>query len=255
MILNLKNAKNGILVLNYQTKNPRLEISNQIFREREKELNKIPVDFVFDCSIIGIDVVGEFDHKTNKLINERVYKSQDLTLRELLAELKGLLPLYSEYTLLTYKGKGEYYDDSNGRINWSFSSVEDTEFENDTKLCKYSTGLLGQPFKRLIDYLTTVYKSHNFAVMEFNLELLPNKSCTKSKRRKTNIPRGMRHEVFKRDNYTCVECGATKKDGATLHIDHIIPVSKGGSDELSNLQTLCSDCNLNKSNIIQEVKQ
>ena len=72
-----------------------------------------------------------------------------------------------------------------------------------------------------------------------------------SRRRKTNVPRGLRHEVFKRDNYTCCECGAKKEDGATLHIDHIIPVSKGGTDELSNLQTLCADCNLNKSDVIQ----
>lgn len=73
----------------------------------------------------------------------------------------------------------------------------------------------------------------------------------KSRRRKTNIPRGLRHEVFKRDDYTCVECGAKKEDGATLHVDHKIPVSKGGTDELDNLQTLCSDCNLNKGDVIQ----
>ena len=71
------------------------------------------------------------------------------------------------------------------------------------------------------------------------------------KRKRTSIPRGLRHEVFKRDNYKCVECGARKSDGATLHVDHKIPVSKGGTDELSNLQTLCSDCNLNKSDVIQ----
>ena len=79
-----------------------------------------------------------------------------------------------------------------------------------------------------------------------------NENKNKSKKRKrTHIPRGLRHEVFKRDNYTCVECGARKDDGATLHVDHKIPVSKGGTDELSNLQTLCSDCNLNKSDVIQ----
>ena len=48
-----------------------------------------------------------------------------------------------------------------------------------------------------------------------------------------------------------MECGASKDDGATLHVDHKVPVSKGGTDELSNLQTLCSDCNLNKSDVIQ----
>lgn len=76
----------------------------------------------------------------------------------------------------------------------------------------------------------------------------------KPKRKRTHVPKGLRHEVFKRDNYTCVECGAKKSDGATLHVDHIIPVSKGGSDELDNLQTLCSECNLNKSDLIQNDK-
>ena len=77
------------------------------------------------------------------------------------------------------------------------------------------------------------------------------KSKKHGTRKRTNIPRGIRHEVFKRDNYRCVECGASREDGATLHVDHKIPVSKGGTDELDNLQTLCSDCNLNKSDVIQ----
>jgi hypothetical protein len=55
----------------------------------------------------------------------------------------------------------------------------------------------------------------------------------------------MRHEVFKRDGYRCAECGATK-DEITLHCDHILPVSQGGTDELSNLRTLCEKCNIQK---------
>jgi len=61
------------------------------------------------------------------------------------------------------------------------------------------------------------------------------------------IPASLRHEVFKRDGYKCVECGATKET-TTLHVDHIIPKSEGGTDELDNLQTLCDKCNLAKSN-------
>lgn len=63
-----------------------------------------------------------------------------------------------------------------------------------------------------------------------------------------------RHIIFVRDNYRCVECGATNKD-TQLHIDHIIPRSKGGSNDLSNLQTLCKECNLAKSDTIWEIKQ
>lgn len=66
-------------------------------------------------------------------------------------------------------------------------------------------------------------------------------------KKRTPIDSRLRHECFKRDNYTCVECGSTNKE-KTLHADHILPVSQGGSDELDNLQTLCEHCNLAKSN-------
>lgn len=56
--------------------------------------------------------------------------------------------------------------------------------------------------------------------------------------------------VFERDNYTCQICGKTLKDGVKLEVDHIIPVSRGGSDNLNNLQTLCFDCNREKSDKI-----
>lgn len=58
----------------------------------------------------------------------------------------------------------------------------------------------------------------------------------------------IRYNVLKRDNFTCKLCGASAKDGAKLHVDHIIPVSKGGKTVMSNLQTLCDRCNIGKSN-------
>ena len=62
-----------------------------------------------------------------------------------------------------------------------------------------------------------------------------------------DIPAKLRYEVLKRDNSTCVICGA-KPPKVVLHIDHIVPYSKGGKTELSNLRTLCSKCNLGKGN-------
>ena len=66
-----------------------------------------------------------------------------------------------------------------------------------------------------------------------------------NKKRRKAIPRRLRHLVFERDGYRCRECGATNKE-TTLHVDHIKPISKGGTNELSNLQTLCEQCNLAK---------
>jgi len=58
----------------------------------------------------------------------------------------------------------------------------------------------------------------------------------------------LRYDVLKRDHFRCCICGTSKDDGAKLHVDHIIPVSRGGKTVMSNLQTLCERCNLGKSN-------
>jgi 5-methylcytosine-specific restriction endonuclease McrA len=73
------------------------------------------------------------------------------------------------------------------------------------------------------------------------------KGATTSKKQ-NNVPRGLRYEVLKRDGGRCVLCGNSKKDGVKLHVDHILPRSKGGKDTLDNLQTLCEPCNLGKGN-------
>ena len=62
---------------------------------------------------------------------------------------------------------------------------------------------------------------------------------------------GMRYDVLRRDGFRCVLCGTSSKDGAVLHVDHIIPVSKGGKTVMNNLRTLCEKCNIGKSNKIE----
>jgi hypothetical protein len=61
----------------------------------------------------------------------------------------------------------------------------------------------------------------------------------------------LRWHVLQRDRFTCCACGASPalSQGVELHIDHIVPWSKCGATVLENLQTLCSECNLGKSNI------
>jgi hypothetical protein len=55
--------------------------------------------------------------------------------------------------------------------------------------------------------------------------------------------------VLARDHWTCCSCGrSTRQDGVLLEVDHILPRSRGGTDELTNLQTLCKKCNIGKSN-------
>lgn len=58
----------------------------------------------------------------------------------------------------------------------------------------------------------------------------------------------LRFEILKRDNFKCCACGSSPATNPTveLHIDHIIPWSKGGETVKDNLQTLCSICNIGK---------
>lgn len=63
---------------------------------------------------------------------------------------------------------------------------------------------------------------------------------------RTLFSNSLRYDVLKRDGFRCQICGRTAQDGVKLHVDHIVPVSKGGKTEMSNLRTLCSDCNVGK---------
>ncbi len=75
------------------------------------------------------------------------------------------------------------------------------------------------------------------------------KSASSAKRSSRVISDKLRYQVLKRDNFKCCACGASpaKDPAVELHIDHIVPWSKGGETTLENLQTLCSKCNIGKS--------
>lgn len=58
----------------------------------------------------------------------------------------------------------------------------------------------------------------------------------------------LRYQVLVRDGFRCVLCGASPATtlGCELHVDHIVPYSKGGRTVFENLRALCSACNLGK---------
>lgn len=84
---------------------------------------------------------------------------------------------------------------------------------------------------------------------------LPPKA-TPSRRRqpaRQSIPPGLRFQILQRDGFRCCLCGAsTANRQVELEIDHIIPISRGGTNDPHNLQTLCRPCNLGKSNHLLE---
>lgn len=61
--------------------------------------------------------------------------------------------------------------------------------------------------------------------------------------RRKGLPKSVRDQVFERDGQVCTYCGCTE---GPFHIDHIQPVSEGGTDDLENLCVACAPCNLSK---------
>ncbi|MCC6756031.1 MAG: HNH endonuclease [Solirubrobacterales bacterium] len=59
------------------------------------------------------------------------------------------------------------------------------------------------------------------------------------------ITPSVRFEVFRRDGFTCQYCGR-RAPNVVLHVDHVVAVVAGGSNDLDNLLTACSTCNVGK---------
>lgn len=67
-----------------------------------------------------------------------------------------------------------------------------------------------------------------------------------SKNQRRLMTPSLRKKIMIRDNYTCQICGKYMPDEVGLHIDHIMPIARGGKTIESNLRVLCSKCNGSK---------
>ena len=64
---------------------------------------------------------------------------------------------------------------------------------------------------------------------------------------RTRIPETVRIEVWRRDQGKCAGCESREN----LEYDHIVPVSRGGSNTARNVELLCEACSRSKGNRIQ----
>lgn len=133
---------------------------------------------------------------------------------------------------------------------------------NDMKkpLSKYVAGAYEHRFgtwrKALEQFIEYINKEEDQIPLEIEESIIIDSSSeyqnslTQHKTKK-NISSRLRFTIMKRDNFKCKSCGRSPATDPTviLHIDHIIPYSKGGETVSENLQTLCSICNIGKSNI------
>jgi 5-methylcytosine-specific restriction endonuclease McrA len=80
-----------------------------------------------------------------------------------------------------------------------------------------------------------------------NRDRAPTKNVPQERQTRMAISSQVRREVWRRDGGSCVKCGSRRN----LEYDHIVPVSKGGSNTARNVELLCETCNRSKSATIQ----
>lgn len=137
-----------------------------------------------------------------------------------------------------------------------------------TRICKYSIDTFKRRFggwrkalEAFVVYINATDSEYEPCVSELDankksannkLEETNEEVALPKHRTSRNINTRLRFKVLARDNFKCCACGASpaKDPSVELHVDHIIPWSRGGETKLENLQTLCSKCNLGKSNLI-----
>jgi 5-methylcytosine-specific restriction endonuclease McrA len=71
---------------------------------------------------------------------------------------------------------------------------------------------------------------------------------------KEQLPRGKRMKILERDKMRCKICGHGAEQGTLLWVDHIVARVNGGTDDDSNLRTLCIDCNIGKAHLHKEIR-
>jgi hypothetical protein len=190
----------------------------------------------------------------------------------LIAEIRANLFFYSEYANQIRENRGKYiqYQEKLREIcskeypieysGWKipeplYRSLEASLFEG-TKLtptvdCTFHVKASFQPsgekdalVKEGVFNYEEMY-GHLESIAEASLDKNTNSHLIAVER--SEVSDALRYDILRRDNFTCVICGASQKLGVRLHVDHIVPVSKGGKSVASNLRTLCERCNVGKS--------
>lgn len=193
----------------------------------------------------SLDISGKKAKDTNEYVDMLIIKNQNI-----INECDYIIKDYNDYiNEMRLKYKRNKY--RLWQVEKSYSSLNDIIM---IKVYRLQTRYRQVNYVRTKYYVESVEKNINldlhelrkiyYQLAENNFELTRSELFSKDQR-KLMTPQ-LRDAVKKRDRYTCQICGKYMPDEVGLHIDHIIPVSKGGKTVSSNLQVLCDKCNLAK---------
>lgn len=167
---------------------------------------------------------------------EEVLKSANLTLSSNIGSVITDDELFSNLERVWTKlGRQPYYDEMIRPLSKYHA-------------CTYERRFKGWR-KALEKFVVYINNEENIA-SKTGTENLDIESSTKHKTSR-NINWRLRFVVMKRDNFKCQKCGRSPATDPTivLHVDHKIAWANGGETVIENLETLCSVCNIGKSDL------
>lgn len=175
--------------------------------ELEDFIKKSPVSIVMDgCYNIGLDVLIKSFEEYIKTGYNPIKEHQSLT-------------------FIKWYAHDECYDISDDELELIYRCINDKTFWS---------------------WSVFFDKKEDLEELFFTARAIKKNSQSYRERRKkanrNNSKKTVRQQVFSRDGYQCKVCNST----SNLSIDHVIPVVKGGGNDINNLQTLCKPCNSSK---------
>jgi len=229
--------------------------------EKYKKLSELNQKYDFnDLGIVNRTIIEkEYSHKSfdraraNSIILYQI-ENNDNNIREFILNAYRNKKSYDNY-LNDFNNINEETQEEK-ILSTGFSKEQFLKIENELLECeKIKDDIYNITIDVIVSYTTpagkSTYKKNKIMTYQELCDLYMQwrngkKYDETSKRERRYMTDQLRYDVLKRDNFTCQKCGATAKDGVKLHVDHIIPVYKGGKTTMSNLQTLCERCNIGK---------
>lgn len=201
-----------------------------------KAAREKPFDYV--CKYFEIKKTEESLHKFEAMLNDYSSIQQGLLLlNNKRCEILNSIKQYVPRIIQSWNGK-----ELERRLGLEAVRI----LSNDYPVCRFSYVSAGGNSSQYSDVVFDLQTMERF-ISYLNQAIKYRKSAAGQRALMT---KALREEIKNRDNHTCCLCGNSvhREPNLLLEIDHIIPISKGGLTERSNLQTLCWKCNRSKGN-------
>lgn len=130
----------------------------------------------------------------------------------------------------------------------SFEEYSERQFQEHDALMNAAVDAVYEAAKMLAKHLPLIYHygdgKGGWLLQTLCEEAGINIAPEPKQKKKLQLKSAVRRSVMERDAYRCKHCDSH----IDLTVDHIHPKSKGGTDHMENLQTLCRSCNSKKGN-------